>query len=309
MLRTSLIFGLTASLVSCASHTSTPQEAISSKEAVVLGPQRIDVAPASAAQCPNGGSVYTVFNDQNSNGVLEPVDIVITANIVCNGTNGANGSNGSNGANGHSPLITMNRVNVDLSACASGSGLQINMGLDLNDNLSLENSEISSPAILCDGANGAAGQAGPSGSNGYGMTFETAAASVQDCPAGGRTIVMALDVDGSHSISAADQNLQSLTLCNGQNAATTDYTPVAPILACGNTSPYKEVLLRLSNGQVLGSFSNNTGGDMTRLAFLPDGTFMNTDNSGCVFSLSTSQDGGTRSISWFGAVQMSWGLN
>ena len=272
---------------------------------VVLGPEKLDVSPATLAECPGGGNVYSVYHDQNANDVFDSSDVLINSQVVCKAVNGTNG---------HSTLVSTSRVAVGFSACASGSGLQINFGLDTNDSGLLDASEITQTEVVCDGVTGSTGADGQAGSNGYSMVFAVAPASVQDCPAGGSTIVMALDVDRSQSITPADQNIQSMTLCNGvagqngQNATPTAYTPVEPILACGDNVAYKEVLLRLSDGQVLGSFSDNTSGSMTRLAFIPDGTFMNTDSSGCVFSLSTSVDGSTRSMSWEGAVQMTWPL-
>lgn len=269
--------------------------------------ERIAVAVATPVQCAAGGSVYSVYKDKNDNSAMDASDELVHAQIVCNGTNGANGSSG---AHGHSSLISTQRVNVGLSACAAGSGLQINFGLDVNDNLVLEPSEITAPDLVCDGETGAIGSAGASGATGTSVIFQTVAASVQMCAAGGSTIIMAEDVDHSHSIGSEDQNIQEVTLCNGSNGANAPvpaYSIVEPIFACGNSVAYKEVLLRLSSGQVLGAFSDNASGAMTRLAFLSDGTFMNTDNSGCTFSLATS--GSTRSISWFNQVQMTWSMN
>lgn len=161
-----------------------------------------------------------------------------------------------------------------------------------------------------DGSNGAEGRDGANGTNGQdgaSMVFETLSASTEQCVSGGSLIVMAIDSDRSGSLTLADSNHAAIVVCNGrdgQDAHLPLFTPVEAIQACGNSVAYKEVLLRLANGQVLGSFSDDKNGKMTRLAFLPDGTYMNTDNTGCVFSLSTA--GSTRSISWFGQVQKSW---
>jgi hypothetical protein len=169
-----------------------------------------------------------------------------------------------------------------------------------------------SSQVVC---NGVAGVNGVDGNAGKSMVFQTVVATVDQCSAGGVTLFMALDTDQSQSLTTADENLQSITICNGANGVDgedgtaspiTGFTPVDYIAACGNTVSFKEILLRLQNGQVLGSFSSSTNGDMTRLAFLSDGEFMNTDNSGCVFTLSTSSDGTTRSVSWNNQVQMSW---
>lgn len=198
------------------------------------------------------------------------------------------------------------------SECSQG-GIVYTIYVDLNfsDSFDVDDSVLKSFNV-CNGANGSDGTNGTNGANGTngnGVAFAVVSASVEQCPTGGSTILMATDVGntGVYSVTAANQ--QSMTVCNGQNASTPAYSPVEAIYACGENVPYKEVLLRLNNGQVLGSFSNNTAGDMTRLAFLPDGNFMNTDNSGCQFSLATSSDHKTRSISWSGTVQKSWSIS
>ncbi len=275
----------------------------------------ISVVPASSLQCDNGGSVYRVFIDSNGNGLLDGGETVVNSQVVCNG---------SNGVSGMSTLFSMSRVTTGLEACASQSGLQINSGLDANHNGVLDASEIIGSQILCDGATGATGSGGAAGSDGYNMVFQSTAATTEQCSAGGSTIVMALDSNRNNHFDAADSNIQSITLCNGvagaagaagsngtngTNAVLPAYTAVEPIMPCGNTVAYKEVLLRLSNGQVLSSFSDNAAGSMTRLAFLPDGSFVDTDDSDCHFSLSTSADKSTRAISWSGQVQESWAIN
>jgi len=187
--------------------------------------------------------------------------------------------------------------------CSSG-GMVYTVYIDVNLSASLEEEDsVIKKYNICNGTNGSNGQ------KGNGVAFAVVSASIEQCPTGGSTILMATDVGntGVYDVMAANQ--QSMTICNGQNATVPGYTPVEPIYACGNNVAYKEVLLRLSNGQVLGSFSDNVEGRMTRLAFLPDGNFVNTDNSGCSFSLSTSSDGKTRSISWSGQVRKSWSVS
>lgn len=207
--------------------------------------------------------------------------------------------------------------------CQSG-GTVIQIFNDRNSNGLFDEAEnLIRRQIVCngrDGAQGVDGIDGTDGRDGLNMVFQTTPAALEECAAGGTTLIMALDSDRSGSLSVTDQNFQSLSICNGADgvngedgsdgadASLNRFSPIDVIFACGESSPYKEVLLRLQGGQVLASFSNNAQGDMTRLALLPDGTFMNTDNSGCVFSLSTSPDGATRSISWGQQVQSSWPL-
>lgn len=192
---------------------------------------------------------------------------------------------------------------ADSAECSNG-GIVYTVYVDVNLNASFdkEDSVVKSYPV-CNGSNGSNGQ------DGSGVAFAVLAASSDVCVGGGSTILMAKDVNNSGVYSVTAPNQQAMTICNGQSAQMPSYTPVDVIHACGDNVPYKEVLLVLSNGKVLGSFSNDTGGTMTRLAFLSDGTFMNTDNSGCVFSLSTSGDGKTRSISWSGNVQKTWSVS
>ena len=59
---------------------------------------------------------------------------------------------------------------------------------------------------------------------------------------------------------------------------------------CGDASGVvDEILLRLSDGSVLCSFSANASGQNTRLAILPPGNYVTTDGSACAFTV--TQDG------------------
>lgn len=265
--------------------------------------ERIIVNDASPTQCPSGGKVYIVYVDVNNNHINDGDETPVSTQVVCNGQNGANGSDGL------STLLAMNRLSTTASTCAAESGLQINSGLDQNRNGSLDPSEINQTQLVCDGQNGSIGASGPAGSNGHSMQYSVLTAASQVCPAGGSTLLMALDIHDRGYYSPTDPNQQQMTICNGQNgtnAQTPSYSPMDAILPCGNTVSYKEVLLRLNNGQVLAAFSDNASGLNTRLALLSDGTYLNTDGSGCTFSLTSSSDGHQRSISWFNQVQKTW---
>jgi hypothetical protein len=273
----------------------------------------LSVANANSEQCPAGGKVYSLFIDSNLNGVEDPTELPLTQQIVCNGQNGAQGIQGVAGADGFNALIATNRVTTAFDSCPSNSGLQISYGLDSDRDGFLSPSEITHTTLLCDGQNGQVGSAGPAGSNGHSVVFASVPAPVEVCPAGGVTTLLALDINDIHVYSPLDPNQSSMTICNGQNGAAGQagenavlgaYTPVDAIMPCGNTVAEKEVLLRLNNGQVLASFSDDVNGKNTRFSFLPDGSYIDTDDSNCNFSISTS--GSTRSASWFGQVQMSW---
>ncbi len=330
-----LVLGFTTFIAGCAA-THSDSSATGNKPAALKTPQgsqAISVRPASDSECAAGGEVYSIYQDFNSNGSMDEGEQPLSTQVVCNGLNGSNGSNGSNGI---SSLFSMLRVTTGLAACSSGSGLQFNYGLDSDGSHILEPSEVTQVQVLCDGHDGsagAAGPAGPAGQNGHAMAFETMSASAAQCSNGGSVVLMSIDVHDNGVYSPLNPGQQAMVMCNGlngtngsngsngtngtngqdghdgQNGVTPAYSTVEPILPCGNTVAYKEVLLRLQNGQVLGSFSQDVHGEMTRLAFLPDGSYIDTDTSGCTFSLATSPDGNTRFISWFNQVQMSWPMS
>lgn len=256
----------------CSKHTASGTgESVNEGQSVKQPTQRLAIGPASAAQCPAGGMAYTLYGDADANGSFSAADVMIDQQVVCNGVNGANGANGANGQDGAS--MVFETLSASPVQCSNG-GSFIVMAIDSDRSGTITPADSNHAAILvCNGGNGSNGQDGVNGRDG---------ANGHD------------GADGQNGSNGAD----------GQDAILPLFTPVEAIQACGNSVAYKEVLLRLANGQVLGSFSDDTSGKMTRLAFLPDGTYMNTDNSGCTFSLSTAGD--TRSISWGGQVQKSW---
>jgi hypothetical protein len=65
------------------------------------------------------------------------------------------------------------------------------------------------------------------------------------------------------------------------------YTGIVSIVDPCGTKPgyYNEVLLKLSNGQLLSSFSDNANGLNTHFAVLPDGNYATTDGTNCQFTV------------------------
>lgn len=158
------------------------------------------------------------------------------------------------------------------------------------------------------GSNGTNGQNGHDGANGHSTVFSTAVASATQCPAGGSILMIGVDLDDNNSLDVTDGNVQTLVTCNGTNgqdgakgdkgdtgdqgpagsdAPPTQFTPVALVNPCGNAPGiWNEVFLKLADGTILASFSDNANGKNTRFSVLTDGTYQTTDGDNCVFTLS-----------------------
>ncbi len=60
---------------------------------------------------------------------------------------------------------------------------------------------------------------------------------------------------------------------------------------CGDAPGiYDEVILRLANGQLLASFSENANGKNTRFSILTPGSYVTTDGSNCGFTVTAEGD-------------------
>jgi hypothetical protein len=104
----------------------------------------------------------------------------------------------------------------------------------------------------------------------------------------------ALDSDRDGLWSPFDTGQQSATVCNGEDgengldAPPTPFTPVAAIDPCGNGPGFDEVLLRLNDGSILASFSDNANGKNTRFSLLVPGNYVSTDGTLCYFSVTSA---------------------
>lgn len=175
------------------------------------------------------------------------------------GNSGSNGSQGVSGNNGTdgSDGYTSLVAMVNTSTCSNG-GYTILSGLDSNRDGILESNEVIASAQICDGLNGAAGATGQTGATG---------------------------AQGSQGV-------------QGPAGPTPQFNPVSLIAPCTvASSPYKEELLCLNNGDVLASFSDTMSGSNTRFALIGSGSFIDTDDSGCNFSVSIDNSGDT-TVSW-----------
>lgn len=156
----------------------------------------------------------------------------------------------------------------------------ISLTLLVTLSLSCGNPELDIPTSVV----GPAGPKGAPGTNGISPVITAIPATSAQCPTGGLAFTI------------TDANGTSLPypVCNGSQSPLAQVALLAP---CGiSSSNWKEQLILLNDGSLLGTFSENLSGQDTRLALIPDGSYIDTDESGCNFNINTS--GTTRTLAW-----------
>lgn len=140
--------------------------------------------------CESGGIQLNSGVDSNRNGILEEEEINATA-YVCNGLEGKESST----------KVT----NIGAGANCENGGLKINTGVDLNENGTLDDTEINSTHYVCNGLDGPSSlikvideSAGP------------------DCENGGVKIFSGIDTD-RNKILEDSEILITNYICNGVN--------------------------------------------------------------------------------------------
>jgi hypothetical protein len=226
-----------------------------------------------ATACPAGGIIITTFVDANDNGILDPAEAVTSQNTVCDGVNGNS--------------FSVSRSDATAGQCPAGGAVYTVTELD-----GAGNATPGATSVVCNGTDGAS------------VVFTSVPASAGECPNGGNVLLFASDAAGTGSYEATDPDQRSVLVCNGATGAqgpagpVSGFAPIAPIEPCGAaSSPWKEVLLCLADGSILSDFSATAQGDLTRLSFIPSGTYQDTDSSGCIFTVASDSNGGT-DVSW-----------
>ena len=155
-------------------------------------------------------------------------------------------------------------------------------------------------AFECDDCvvEGAQGAPGEAGFDGHDALIEVLPLAVS-CSAGGYSLLTATDSNSNGLIDSTDKNYSLVDVCNGlngsngangndgQNGTNGTNGILAIVDPCGDKAGvHDEVLIRLSDGRLLASFSNNVNGDYTRFSILQAGNgYMSTDGSNCFFSV------------------------
>ena len=157
-----------------------------------------------------------------------------------------------------------------------------------------------------EGANGVAGN------DGYSPRVRIVE-NLVSCPTGGITILTGLDLNRSNYLDV-DEVEFSENVCNGTQGSKgeTGESIVGPqgekgdkgdsgqdgadavvelVDPCGDASGiYDEVLLKLGDGTLLASFSDNVNGQNTRFSVLTPGSYVTTDGSNCHFTVNEDYD-------------------
>ena len=110
------------------------------------------------------------------------------------GADGTNGTDGQDGTDGLAALAVTTNIGTGGSNCPDG-GVQIDVGVDDNDNGVLDSSEIDQTTYICNGADGNDGADGADGSaspNTMLTSISSPSASLE-CNAGGRVIAQGID--------------------------------------------------------------------------------------------------------------------
>lgn len=138
------------------------------------------------------------------------------------------------------------------------------------------------------GAPGAPGADGSNGHNALADVLEQVNGGGSSCVNGGFTLLTGTDLNDNMLLDISEI-VYTKDVCNGlngSNAPATPYTPVGLVDPCGDkANVFDEVFIRMANGQLLASFSDNANGLNTRFSLITPGSYRTTDGSNCYFSV------------------------
>jgi len=169
--------------------------------------------------CTEGGADIFIGNDVNDNGILEEDEVTSTTRL-CHGKEGLSGPQGATGPNGLpgiDSLVNTTIIEHGNESCANG-GILIEIGLDLNNNGTLDNEEIQNSEFICNGMIGINGLDGIDGVSGHSALVDRLAPPPYLCSNG---IVINFGVDDGSGDGIADDGLmhddeivESLKICS-----------------------------------------------------------------------------------------------
>lgn len=142
------------------------------------------------------------------------------------------------------------------------------------------------------GRNGNDGSDGKDGTNGHNALIAQNNADSSMCVNKGIVIRSGTDTN-DNNILEISETVATAVLCNGIDAKTSPFLPVALLAPCAAnpmhptdaelSNPRLEVFLKFSNGLILESYSDNISGYNTHYGVLSPGTYMSTGASNCTF--------------------------
>jgi ELWxxDGT repeat protein len=175
--------------------------------------------------CTEGGLAIHNGIDLNSDGILQTTEYIDT-HFMCNAENGQQGDNGSTGSNGSSgpsgpqgdsgydALSEIIPLPIGNSTCPTG-GIEIRMGIDLNEDGILQANEVQTTEYVCNGNDG-----GDGGS--HESLMRTITAPPTYCPDG---IMLRFGEDDGDGGGKADDGIlhwdeagEAFTICTGVSA-------------------------------------------------------------------------------------------
>lgn len=194
---------------------------------------------------------------------------------ACSGPKGDVGQTGVTGSQGL-PGVGCSTQSVAVSELVPTGGALITCGV--TSTLLVNGAKGDKGDTGAQGEQGNAGQNGSNGASAYDLWLQAGnEGSLSDYL---NSLVGPQGEQGQTGATAqGPQGLQ------GPAGSPTAYDIVQLIYPCGNNVAYKEVLLRLENGTILASFSDNENGKDTRLAVIVPGSYVDTDDSNCHFNV------------------------
>ena len=141
------------------------------------------------------------------------------------------------------------------------------------------------------GDTGAPGATGAQGEAGQGCSVTQALnGALIECASGS---VLVLNGQNGEDGQDGEDGMDGQDGQDGADAPPTPYSVSEVIDPCGAESNFDEVLLKLANGAVVASFSENANGLNTRFVIIGPGNYMTTDGTSCQFTV--NQD---LTVSW-----------
>lgn len=141
------------------------------------------------------------------------------------------------------------------------------------------------------GDTGEKGSDGATGEPGYSIVSLTETVAVGDifCTEGGTRIRLAQDTNRNDIWDVTDRSQSMFSVCHGRVGPAGPAIPLEILDPCGDdASITDEVLVRLTDGRLLASFSENANGKNTRFSLLGASSYITTDGSQCYFSVNAA---------------------